>query len=202
MKPTSKMGTVPVRRNCENGARGRGRPRALRSGTVARSSTRNNGSSTRGGSRRNTSKQLDRETLHVTTQDIWRRAYRDPNPVRAALRQIDGDLGAAVSRANNQHVLVLIRPRIAVIHRVNQGSIESARPSRHMRKPGKTRRYHHHPRGNRASRRLDTPVAVIAVKTRDFNAEPRLEAMVRRILLQVLHELVACHPSAEVTWIR
>jgi hypothetical protein len=94
----------------------------------------------------------------------------------------------------------VIRPWIAVIHRVNEGSIEAARPSRHVWKPGKPCRYHNDPRGNRASCRVEIPVAVIAVKTRGLNLEPRLEAMVHHILLQVLHELVACYPSAEVTW--
>jgi hypothetical protein len=60
--------------------------------------------------------------------------------------------------------------------------------------------HHDHLRGNRASGRADTPAAVIAVNTRRLNPEPWLEAIVRRILLEVLHELVTCHPAAEVTW--
>jgi hypothetical protein len=43
-------------------------------------------------------------------------------------------------------------------------------------------------------------VAVIAVSARDFNAEPRLEAMACCVLLQILHELVAGHPAPEVMW--
>ncbi len=43
-------------------------------------------------------------------------------------------------------------------------------------------------------------MAVIAVNTGGLNPQPWLEPIVRRVLLQVLHELVACHPSAEVTW--
>ena len=54
-------------------------------------------------------------------------------------------------------------------------------------------------RRNRASGRADTPVAVIAVDTRGLNPELWLKTMVRRVLLQVLHELVARHPAAEVT---
>jgi hypothetical protein len=60
--------------------------------------------------------------------------------------------------------------------------------------------HHDHPRKNRASCRTNTPVVVVAVNTRGLNPEPRLEAMVHRVPLQVLNELVACHPTAEVTW--
>jgi len=45
---------------------------------------------------------------------------------------------------------------------------------------------------------LDTPAAVIAVDPSGLDTEPWLEAMVRRVLLQVLHELIACHPAAEL----
>jgi hypothetical protein len=45
---------------------------------------------------------------------------------------------------------------------------------------------------------LDTPAAVIAVDPRGLDSEPWLKAMVRRVLLQVLHKLIACHPAAEL----
>ena len=127
--------------------------------------------------------QLDWETLHVAPQDIRRRTYRDPNPPRAALHQIDGNFSAAVPRANYQHVLVVIRLRIAVIHRMNRWSIECARPPRQMRKPGISGGHHDHPRWNRAGSRADSPVAVITVNTRGINPEPRHEAMVCRVPL-------------------
>ena len=152
MKPTSKTGTVPVRRNCENGARGRGSPKALKSGMVARSPPKNKWVQQPG--RQPTEydrKQLDGETLHVAPQNIRRRAYRNPHPSGAAFGKIDGNLGAAVARTNNQHVLVAIRPWIAVIHRMNQRPIECARPSRQMWKAGIPGGHHDHPRGNRAS---------------------------------------------------
>jgi hypothetical protein len=43
-------------------------------------------------------------------------------------------------------------------------------------------------------------MAVIAANTAGLNPQPGLEPIVRRVLLQVLHELVTCHPSTEVTW--
>jgi hypothetical protein len=45
---------------------------------------------------------------------------------------------------------------------------------------------------------LDTPAAVITVDSSGLDTETWLEAMVRRVLLQVLHELIACHPAAEL----
>lgn len=144
-------------------------------------------------------KQLDGEALHVAPQDIRRGADRDPHPSGTALGKIDGDFGAAVARTNNQHVLVAIRLRIAVFHRMNHRPIECAGPSGQMWKPGISGGHHNHSRGNRASGRANAPVSVIAVNTRGLNPEPRLEPVVRRVLLQVLHELIACHPSAEVT---
>jgi hypothetical protein len=43
-------------------------------------------------------------------------------------------------------------------------------------------------------------MAVIAVNARGLNPEPRLEAMVCGVLLQILHEMVARHPSPELPW--
>jgi hypothetical protein len=142
--------------------------------------------------------QLDREALHVAPQNIRWRAYRDPHPCRAALGKIDGNLCAAVARTNNQYVLIPIGLRVAVLHRMNHRSIECARPSRHMWKTGKSGGHYDHPRRYRASIRPDAPVTVIAVNTRGINPEAWLEAMVRRVHLQVLHELVACHPAAKI----
>jgi hypothetical protein len=138
--------------------------------------------------------------FHIPSQDIRWCAYRDPNSRRPALREIDCNFGAAVARANNQHVLVVIQPWVAVFHRMNHRSIECARPSRQLGKPRVSGGHHHHARRNGASGCPDTPVAVIAVNARDLNAEPRLEAMVCCVLLEVLHELVARHPAPEVTW--
>ena len=67
-----------------------------------------------------------------------------------------------------------------------------------MWQPGIPGGYHDDPRGNRASGHANPPVAVVAVNTRRLNLQPRHEPMVRRILLQVLHELVPCHPAAEL----
>ena len=67
-----------------------------------------------------------------------------------------------------------------------------------MWKAGISGGHHDHPRRYRASVRADTPVAVIAVNTRGLNPEAWLEAMVCRVLLQVLHELVPCHPAAKI----
>jgi NADPH-dependent 2,4-dienoyl-CoA reductase/sulfur reductase-like enzyme len=46
-------------------------------------------------------------------------------------------------------------------------------------------------RGNRVSGRADLPVAVITVNLGGLDSEPWLKAVVRRVLLQILHELVA-----------
>jgi hypothetical protein len=121
-----------------------------------------------------------------------------PRSVRVP-RRPPPDRRQSQCRANNQHVLVAIRLRIAVIHRMNHGSIEGARPSRQMWKAGISGGHYDRPRKNRASGRVDTPVAISVVNTRGLNPEGWLEAMVSRVLLQVLHELVPCHPGAEVT---
>ena len=42
-------------------------------------------------------------------------------------------------------------------------------------------------------------MAVITVNPGGLDTKLRLEAMMRRILLQVLHELIPCHPAAELT---
>ena len=142
--------------------------------------------------------QLGGETLGVAPKDVRRRTHRNSNASSAALRQIDGDLGAAVARADNQHVLAAIRSRIAVFRGMNHRPIECAWPSRQIWHAGIPAGHHDYPRGNRASGRPDLPVAVITVNPRGLDSEPWLEAVVRRVLLQILHELVACHPAAEL----
>jgi hypothetical protein len=58
--------------------------------------------------------------------------------------------------------------------------------------------YHDDARGNRVSGRADLPMAVITVNPGGLDSEPWLKAVVRRVLLQILYELVACHPAAEI----
>ena len=116
----------------------------------------------------------------------------------AAFRQIDSDLGTAVACTDHQHVLASIWLRIAVFRGMGKRSVESAMPSRQRWNSGVPAGDHDHPGGNSASRSLDTPVAVAAVDPCGLNAEPWLEAVVRRVLLQVLHELITCHPAAEI----
>ena len=142
--------------------------------------------------------QLGGETLRVAPEDVRRRTHRNPNPSSTALGQIDGDLGATVACADDQHVLATIRPRIAVFRGMNHRSIKRTRPFGQIWHTRVAAGHHDHSRRNRASSRLDTPVTVIAVNPRGLDAEPWLEAMVCRVLLQVLHELIACYPAAEL----
>jgi hypothetical protein len=91
-------------------------------------------SSTLGGSRRNTIPSSWIGKPFTSRRKIF-------GGVRTAIRtrlappstRSDGNFSAAVPRANNQHVLVVIRLRIAVVHRMNHWSIECARPPRQMR---------------------------------------------------------------------
>jgi hypothetical protein len=41
-------------------------------------------------------------------------------------------------------------------------------------------------------------VAVITVNPRGLDSEPWLKTVMLRVLLQILHELIACHPAAEL----
>jgi len=77
-------------------------------------------------------------------------------------------------------------------------SVEGAMPPRQRWNSGVPAGDHYHPGGNSASRSLDSPVAVTAVDPCGLNAEPWLEAVVRRVLLEVSHELITCHPAAKI----
>ena len=41
-------------------------------------------------------------------------------------------------------------------------------------------------------------MAVITVNPRGLDTEPWLKAVMRGVLLQILHELITCHPAAEL----
>ena len=163
MKPTSKMGTVAVRRNCENGALGRGRPSAaqVRDG---RSSQPNNErvQQPRRQVLERDPHQLGRETLGVAPQDVRWRTHRNTNPSSAALGQIDGNLGAAVPRADNQHALAAKGPRIAVINRMNHRPIKHTGPSADMAR-GYSRWPPQPPAQESCRQRSGPPMAVITV---------------------------------------
>ena len=144
--------------------------------------------------------QLNWETLDVASQDVRRRTHRNANPPGSAFRQIYSDLRAAVACAYHQHVLSSKGLRIPVVRGMGKRSVEGAMPPRQRWNSGVPAGDHYYPGGNSASRSLDSPVAVAAVDPCGLNAEPWLEAVVRRVLLQVLHELVPCHPAAKIRW--
>ena len=81
---------------------------------------------------------------------------------------------------------------------MNHRSIECAWPSRPIWHTGIAAGHHDYPRGNRASRRPDLPLAVIAVNPCGLDSELWRKPVVRRVLLQILHELVASHPAAKL----
>ena len=126
----------------------------------------------------------------------------NPNPSCTALGQIGGDLGAAVACADNQHVLAAIRPRIAVFRGMNHWTIERTWPSRQRGHPRIAASHHDHPCRTGTGCGLDGPVTVLAVDARSFDPEPWLETVVRRVQLEVSHELVACNPAAKLPGIR
>ena len=68
--------------------------------------------------------QLDGETFHVTTQDVWGRTYSDPDSSCTALSKIDRDLAAAVACANNQDILTAVRLRISVVDGMDYRAVE------------------------------------------------------------------------------
>ena len=190
---------MAVRRNCEKRLLGRGRPRTLRLGIVARRSAPIIGfSSMRLNSLHRDPDQLNRETLDVASQMFGgvRTAMRTrPAPPSARSTAISVPLLPA---PYHQHVLSSKELRIPVVRGMGKRSVEVALPSRQRWNSGVPASDHYYPGRNSASRSLYSPVAVAAVDPCSLNAEPQLEAVVRRVLLQVLHELITCYPAAEI----
>ena len=130
---------------------------------------------------------------HVTRHDVHRGPHRHVR-LRAALHQVDRLLARGVAEPDDEHRPARPGVAVAVVAGVHdRAAVLGPSPASSAGPGGGTRRSRR-PRGRLplvVVGRGD-PAAVRRLESGDPLAEPRLDAVVRAVVLQVLDDLVAC----------
>src|SRR4051794_6254145 len=142
---------------------------------------------------------LPRHAVRLTKQHGRRAAHRHHHVLRAALDQVDDDLGARVAGAYHEHGLADVGVRVAVVARVDELAAEAvhAWPVGELLMLVVTGR-DDHTRGEELVAVLgrDAPLVTVACELLDFGARTHVEVLDPHVVLEVLDDVVARHPFA------
>ena len=137
------------------------------------------------------------ENLHRNAQplalvEVRGRARGDANPCRAALDQMEGQLGAGDARAHDEDVLSHVRRRVDVVTGVDQVAGEGL-PSGPVGQVGivvETGGHHHRGRVDDTVVAAHLPMAVDSIDPLDHGVEADVELVVSGVVLEVPDPLV------------